>query len=48
MLLVAGADVVRLLPALIVTDDQIEEAGRLLRRAIVRFSAIANGAEKYE
>lgn len=44
MLLVAGADVIRLLPALVVSDDQIEEAGRLLRRAVGRFS----GCEKWE
>jgi succinylornithine aminotransferase len=34
MLLIAGLDVVRFLPALIVSDDQIREADRLLRRAL--------------
>ncbi|MES2935972.1 MAG: aminotransferase class III-fold pyridoxal phosphate-dependent enzyme, partial [Pseudomonadota bacterium] len=34
MLLVAGPDVIRLVPALIVSDAQIEEAGRLLRLAL--------------
>jgi succinylornithine transaminase family protein len=34
MLLTAGTDVVRFLPALTVTDAQIDEANRLLRRAI--------------
>ena len=34
MLLIAGADVIRLAPALIVTDAQIDEAGRLLRKAV--------------
>jgi len=34
MLLIAGPDVVRFAPALIVSDEQIAEAGRLLRAAI--------------
>ena len=34
MVLIAGMDVVRLAPALIVSDEQITEAGRLLRAAI--------------
>lgn len=34
MVLVAGMDVVRLTPALIVTDNQIEKASQMLRRAI--------------
>lgn len=34
MVLIAGMDVVRLAPALIVSDEQIAEAGRLLRAAI--------------
>ncbi|MBE3027817.1 bifunctional succinylornithine transaminase/acetylornithine transaminase [Janthinobacterium sp. BJB1] len=34
MVLIAGMDVVRLAPALIVSDEQIVEAGRLLRAAI--------------
>ena len=34
MVLIAGMDVVRLAPALIVSDEQIAEAGRLLRVAI--------------
>jgi succinylornithine aminotransferase len=34
MLLIAGADVVRLAPALIVSDEQIAEAGQLLRGAL--------------
>jgi succinylornithine aminotransferase len=34
MLLIAGMDVVRLAPALIVSDAQIDEAGRLLRAAL--------------
>lgn len=39
MLLIAGMDVVRLLPALVVTDAQIQEADRLLRRALDVFLA---------
>ena len=39
MLLIAGMDVVRLLPALVVTDAQIQEADRLLRRALDAFLA---------
>jgi succinylornithine transaminase family protein len=34
MVLIAGPDVVRFLPALVVTDAQIDEADRLLRRAL--------------
>ena len=34
MVLIAGMDVVRLAPALIVSDEQIAEAGRLLRAGI--------------
>jgi succinylornithine transaminase family protein len=34
MVLIAGTDVVRLAPALIVSDEQIAEAGRLLRAAL--------------
>ncbi|WP_300756854.1 acetylornithine/succinylornithine family transaminase [Janthinobacterium sp.] len=34
MVLIAGMDVVRLAPALIVSDEQIAEAGRLLRAAV--------------
>jgi len=34
MLLVAGPDVVRVVPALIVSDRQIEEANKLLRKAV--------------
>ncbi len=37
MLLIAGMDVVRLAPALIVTDEQIAEAGRIMRVAIDAF-----------
>lgn len=39
MLLIAGMDVVRLLPALVVSDAQIQEADRLLRRALDVFLA---------
>lgn len=42
MLLTAGPDVVRFLPALVVSDAQIEEAGLLLRRAIDRFVAASS------
>jgi acetylornithine/N-succinyldiaminopimelate aminotransferase len=34
MLLIAGPDVVRLAPALIVTDEQIDEADRIMRAAV--------------
>ncbi len=34
MLLIAGVDVIRIVPALIVTDRQIEEASRMLRKAV--------------
>ena len=34
MLLVAGMDVVRIVPALIVSDKQIDEAGKMLRQAV--------------
>jgi len=39
MLLIAGADVVRLAPALIVSDEQIAEADRLMREAVEAFIA---------
>lgn len=38
MLLIAGADVVRLAPALIVSDEQIAEADRLMRAAVAEFA----------
>jgi succinylornithine aminotransferase len=41
MVLIAGTDVVRLAPALIVSDAQIAEAGRLLRAALASLSAAA-------
>jgi len=37
MLLIAGPDVVRLAPALIVSDEQIQEADRLMRAAVAEF-----------
>ena len=37
MLLIAGPDVVRLAPALIVSDEQILEADRLMRAAVAEF-----------
>lgn len=37
LLLVAGTDVIRFVPALIISDAQIDEAGHLLRRAIKNF-----------
>jgi succinylornithine aminotransferase len=39
MILIAGPDVVRLLPALIVSNEQIAEADRLLRQALDAFLA---------
>ncbi|RZA31167.1 MAG: aminotransferase class III-fold pyridoxal phosphate-dependent enzyme, partial [Lysobacteraceae bacterium] len=39
MLLIAGPDVVRLAPALIVSDEQIAEADRLMREAVAAFIA---------
>lgn len=39
MLLIAGPDVVRLAPALVVSDEQIVEADRLMRAAVAQFSA---------
>ncbi|HXA48526.1 MAG TPA: acetylornithine/succinylornithine family transaminase [Burkholderiaceae bacterium] len=42
MILIAGPDVVRLLPALIVSDEQIKEADRLLRLALDAFQKPAN------
>ncbi|WP_317204874.1 acetylornithine/succinylornithine family transaminase [Janthinobacterium sp.] len=39
MVLIAGMDVVRLAPALIVSDAQIDEAGRLLRLALADIKA---------
>jgi acetylornithine/N-succinyldiaminopimelate aminotransferase len=41
MLLVAGPDVIRLAPALIVSDAQIAEADRILRAAVDSFLAAA-------
>ncbi|AWL05662.1 acetylornithine/succinyldiaminopimelate transaminase [Massilia oculi] len=38
MLLIAGPDVVRLAPALVVSDEQIVEADRLMRAAVAEFS----------
>jgi len=38
MLLIAGPDVVRLAPALVVSDDQIIEADRLMRAAVAEFA----------
>ncbi|WP_312486842.1 acetylornithine/succinyldiaminopimelate transaminase [Massilia timonae] len=38
MLLIAGPDVVRLAPALVVTDEQIVEADRLMRAAVAEFA----------
>jgi acetylornithine/N-succinyldiaminopimelate aminotransferase len=40
MVLIAGTDVVRLAPALIVSDAQIDEADRLLRMAIADLAAV--------
>jgi len=37
MLLIAGPDVVRLAPALVVSDEQIAEADRLMRAAVAEF-----------
>lgn len=37
MLLIAGPDVVRLAPALVVSDEQIAEADRLMRAAVTEF-----------
>lgn len=37
MLLIAGPDVVRLAPALVVSDEQIVEADRLMRAAVTEF-----------
>lgn len=41
MLLIAGPDVIRLAPALIVTDEQIAEADRIMRAAADAFLAAA-------
>ncbi|MFC5460455.1 acetylornithine/succinylornithine family transaminase [Massilia niabensis] len=41
MLLIAGPDVIRFAPALIVTDEQIMEADRILRAAVAEFLAAA-------
>ena len=38
MLLIAGPDVVRLAPALVVSDEQILEADRLMRAAVAEFA----------
>ena len=40
MLLIAGPDVVRLAPALVVSDEQIAEADRLMRAAVAEFKSI--------
>ena len=37
LLLVAGMDVIRFVPALIISDEQIEEGSQLLRRAVAGF-----------
>jgi succinylornithine transaminase family protein len=39
MLLIAGPDVVRLAPALVVSDEQIAEADRVMRAAVAEFTA---------
>ncbi len=39
MLLIAGPDVVRLAPALVVSDEQIAEADRIMRQAVEQFIA---------
>jgi acetylornithine/N-succinyldiaminopimelate aminotransferase len=39
MLLIAGPDVVRLAPALVVSDEQIAQADRLMREAVEAFIA---------
>ena len=39
MLLIAGPDVVRLAPALVVSDEQIAEADRIMREAVEAFIA---------
>jgi succinylornithine aminotransferase len=39
MLLIAGPDVVRLAPALVVSDEQIAEADRIMRAAADAFLA---------
>jgi acetylornithine/succinyldiaminopimelate/putrescine aminotransferase len=39
MLLIAGPDVVRLAPALVVSDAQIAEADRIMRQAADAFLA---------
>jgi acetylornithine/N-succinyldiaminopimelate aminotransferase len=39
MLLIAGPDVVRLAPALVVSDEQIEQADRIMREAVESFIA---------
>ncbi|MGV8898092.1 MAG: acetylornithine/succinyldiaminopimelate transaminase [Burkholderiaceae bacterium] len=44
LLLIAGPDVVRLLPALIVSDAQIDQADLLLRRALEEFLAASVAA----
>lgn len=40
MLLIAGPDVVRLAPALVVSDEQIVEADRLMRAAVAEFKGV--------
>lgn len=40
MLLIAGPDVVRLAPALVVSDEQIVEADRLMRAAVAEFAGV--------
>ena len=41
LVLIAGPDVVRLAPALIVSDAQIAEANRIMRAAVAEFLADA-------
>jgi acetylornithine/N-succinyldiaminopimelate aminotransferase len=41
MLLIAGPDVIRLAPALVVSDAQIAEADRIMRAAVEEFLAAA-------
>jgi acetylornithine/succinyldiaminopimelate/putrescine aminotransferase len=45
MLLIAGPDVVRFLPALVVSDAQIDEAAVRLRRALDEVLAPASSAK---
>jgi acetylornithine/N-succinyldiaminopimelate aminotransferase len=41
MLLIAGPDVIRLAPALVVSDAQIAEADRIMRQAVDSFVGAA-------